>query len=270
MRTIGIVVVGLSAAVLSFETWVQVAQSIGFTAHWSIALPLHGPVLSFWIAWLYPVAIDCFAMLVTREWMRSRPKSALRAWARANSIGAIVLSYGGQAAYHAFGGHRPPTLYVIFMSGMPPLIVGLVVHLFTMPGSIEPTEVVRPKRTTAVQRTITPAVDQRTGPVDPPAQPVQDGPPEPPPTKPTRTTGPPRPRHGLHVVQGAVAAMADQIDAEYPDHIPSRRDVMDHFKWRSAAQTGAAIKHVRTKRAAPDQSITEDATSDDLDHELAV
>lgn len=247
MRTTGIVVVGLSAAILSFETWVQVAQSIGFTAHWSIGL-WSGLTVHFWIAWLYPVAIDCFAMLVTREWMRSKADSARLKWARANSIGAIVLSYGGQAAYHAFGGNQPPTAYVIFMSGMPPLIVGLVVHLFTMPGAIETTGVVRPKRAIVVRQTTAPAVDQTNGPTEPPAPPVQAGPVEPMPTKPVQTKAVGRPRHGLHVVHGVVAGMADQIADEWPDQIPSRADVMKHFGWRSASQTSEAIKSVRTKR----------------------
>lgn len=264
LRTIGIVVVGLSAAVLSFQTWVQVAQSIGFTSHWSMTTWTGGPKPAFWIAWLYPVAIDCFAMLVTREWMRSKPDSSLRAWARANSIGAIVLSYGGQAAYHAFEGSKPPVAYVIFMGGMPPLIVGLVVHLYTKQGAIETTPVVRTKRTAKPARITgpTPAAgpDQTivvqptirtTGPDDDGGPSGGIGPDHTTPTPGPRTNGPSRPRT-LHVVHGVVPQMADQLDRAFPDQVPARRTVMDQLGWKSAAQASAAINLVRERRAATD------------------
>jgi hypothetical protein len=254
VRTIGIIVVGLAAAVLSFQTWVLVAQSVGFTAHWAVTLWPNGPHLAFWIAWLYPVAIDCFAMLVTREWMRSLPNSSLRAWARANSIGAILLSYGGQAAYHAFEGSRPPVLFVIFMGGMPPLVVGLVVHLYTKAGRVEAQPNARPKRAAQPK----PSPTGHAGPPSPPPT-AQPNPPigadaQPPsaPAQPITAAGPaqrPRAARRLHVVGGIVGEMAQAIADEYPDHIPSRGKVKERFGWKSNAQTDQAIQLVRDQRA---------------------
>lgn len=126
----GLAVVGFAAAVLSFQTWDLIAVAVGFTAHWTIPHTSHG----LWIAWLYPVAIDWFAVVVTRVWLRARRGSDVAKFARWNSIGAILLAFGAQAVYHAMSALRWDIAeawpFVILVGGLPPALVGLVVHLY--------------------------------------------------------------------------------------------------------------------------------------------
>lgn len=258
----GTLAVGLAAAVLSFQIWVQLAKAIGFTAHWTINVGLF--VVGLWIAWLYPVAIDVYALLVTREWLRSAPGSRLRKWAKANSIGVIVLSFLGQGAFHAFAGHRPPALFVVLMGGMPPLVVGLTVHLYTMRGQGEGAAPVKVRRRPKRARRSTEFGAQ----VERPAVPVQDRP-----TRPAVRTSP-RSSQVVHMVWSpTIRAMAGHLDRHYRDEtdqpveIPSRRKVQAEmesnpgdWKWTSAGQVDQAIKAARAIREAGRSSDDEEAT----------
>jgi hypothetical protein len=135
----GMAAVGAAAAVLSFQTWVRIAEAVGYTAHWHPQVPLGfgtGLHLGFavWISCLYPVAIDVYAVVVTRIWLKARRGSEVARFARANSLGAIGLSVASQGAYHAMVAAQwnvsEAWPFVILASSFPPVIVGLVVHLY--------------------------------------------------------------------------------------------------------------------------------------------
>lgn len=258
----GMLVVGLAAAVLSFQIWVQLAQAVGFTAHWSISV--FGLSLAFWIAWLYPVAIDVYALLVTREWLRSAPGSRLRKWAKTNSIGAIGLSFLGQGAFHAFAGDQPPAWFVIAMGGMPPLIVGLTVHLYTMRGQVEESEPVQVRQADQLRSSAAPKpVRKQPTTVDDPVQ-TADDPVQSPRSKTNANGGRSTKRSGPAVQMvwsPTIRAMADHLDRHYRDQngrpieIPARRKVQaamevnpGGMKWSSAGQVDQAIKAARSIR----------------------
>lgn len=261
----GMLAVGGAAAVLSFQIWVQLAQAVGFTAHWTI--PATG--INLWIAWLYPIAIDVYALLVTREWLRSAPGSRLRKWAKTNSIGAIGLSFLGQGAFHAFDGRTPPTWFVVAMGGMPPLVVGLTVHLYTMRGRGEgaaPIKVARPKR--ANRMVPSPAGPVHAEVVQPVIEPDQR------PSVDRRSAGrgvvrelrpayPVVAQSGGPVVDRMVAQLAGAFDQVPLDQLPGRRPLMAHFGWTSAATAAKAIGRYRATREVdqPAEQTTEDDDS---------
>jgi hypothetical protein len=125
----GMVIVGVAAAVLSFSTWVHLAEAVGFDGRATI----FGVTLR--LAWLLPIAIDCYTVTVIRVWLRSPAGSAVLAYAKANALAAIVLSVAGQAAFHAFSaaGVRMVNLwwFAIIVGGIPPALLGLVMDLYT-------------------------------------------------------------------------------------------------------------------------------------------
>lgn len=128
------VVVGLAAAVLSFSTWVQLAESVGFGATWTLEPPL-GPTLTVRLAWLLPLAVDCYTLTVIRVWLNLPPTSDVVRYAKGNAVGAIVLTVLAQAVYHAFAaaGFDKADLwwFAIVIGGIPPLLLGLVMDLYT-------------------------------------------------------------------------------------------------------------------------------------------
>jgi hypothetical protein len=125
----GMVIVGVAAAVLSFSTWVHLAEAVGFGSRCTIL----GVTLR--LAWLLPIAIDCYTVTVIRVWLRSPAGSAVLTYAKANALAAIVLSVAGQAAFHAFSaaGVKMVNLwwFAIIIGGIPPALLGLVMDLYT-------------------------------------------------------------------------------------------------------------------------------------------
>lgn len=128
-------IVGCAAAMLSFDTWVRLAQSVGFTATLNA-----GPVRVH-IAWLLPLAVDVYAYTATRIWLTTPNRTAARYAAR-NAVGAIALSVAGNALFHAYDSAgwviRDSPVVVIAIGGIPPLLLGLVVHLHTLINRTEP------------------------------------------------------------------------------------------------------------------------------------
>lgn len=127
------VIVGIAAAVLSFDTWVNLAQAVGFKAATTNGFNLGIPIR---IAWLLPIAVDVYALIATRIWIQGHADSRVNRYAAANSVGAIALSVSGNAIYHLFVAvgwkiqDCPPV--VIAVGGVPPLLIGLVVHMHTL------------------------------------------------------------------------------------------------------------------------------------------
>lgn len=72
VRSVGLAAVFLSAALLSFDTLNRLALAVGWTGSWSVA------DLDLRLSWLLPVAIDCYAWLTVREWLRGSAPNAVR------------------------------------------------------------------------------------------------------------------------------------------------------------------------------------------------
>lgn len=128
LNSVGMFIVGFAAAVLSFNTWVRLAEAIGFTAF--VGLP--GGV-TVRIAWLYPLAVDVYAFAASRMWLSGGSGSVVTRYASRNAIGAIGLSVVGNALFHGFSAAgwviKDSPVLVILIGGIPPLLLGLVVHL---------------------------------------------------------------------------------------------------------------------------------------------
>lgn len=132
----GMAVVGVAAAVLSFSTWVQLAETVGFTQTTTIDMPFTTDELVLRIAWLLPLAVDCYALTVIRVWLNSPHGSGVVRYAKGNAIGAIVLTVAAQAVYHAVtvaDQVKPADLwpFAVVIGGIPPLLLGLVMDLYT-------------------------------------------------------------------------------------------------------------------------------------------
>jgi hypothetical protein len=83
---LGLFVSALSAAVSSFAGLHALALSTGWHP---------------WAAPLFPLTVDCYALTAVRVWLaRSTRSGRARRFARANAVGAILLSVLGNATWH--------------------------------------------------------------------------------------------------------------------------------------------------------------------------
>src|SRR4051812_43278511 len=83
--------VASAAAVMSFAAWSGLAGQVGITGHLG----------KLSLSWLLPVAVDAYALTATRVWLHVQHISeSTRQWAARNAMGAIVLSFAGNALYH--------------------------------------------------------------------------------------------------------------------------------------------------------------------------
>ncbi|MBT2367146.1 DUF2637 domain-containing protein [Streptomyces sp. ISL-10] len=84
------------------------------------------------LSWLLPLTIDAYAMTAVRVWLgKSTRNDQARAWAKANAIGAIVLSVAGNAVDHAIAARVIPVGWplIVAVSAVPPIVLGLLVHM---------------------------------------------------------------------------------------------------------------------------------------------
>ncbi|MFE0037435.1 DUF2637 domain-containing protein [Streptomyces sp. NPDC059015] len=84
------------------------------------------------LSWLLPLTIDAYAMTAVRVWLgKSTRNDHARSWAKANAIGAIVLSVAGNAVDHAIAAGVFPVgwLLIVAVSAVPPIVLGLLVHM---------------------------------------------------------------------------------------------------------------------------------------------
>lgn len=127
----GVSVVALAAAVMSFASWADLAALVGIRQH-------SGHV---YLCWLMPVAIDAYAFTTARVWLRSDVASdRTRTYARRTSVGAIAMSVSGNALYHlivAIEFDQSPwwPVVVVVVSGLPALQLGLALHLAALMSS---------------------------------------------------------------------------------------------------------------------------------------
>lgn len=114
---LGLFVSAVSAAVGSFEGLRSLAAATGWTD---------------WQAPLFPLTVDCYAMTSVRVWLaRSTRSERARRFARANAVGAILLSVLGNATWHLVAADLVTVTWVVvvLVGAIPPIVLGLVAHL---------------------------------------------------------------------------------------------------------------------------------------------
>jgi Protein of unknown function (DUF2637) len=123
---LGMAVVAVAAAVLSFDSLWGLARLAG------IGLP-----------WLLPVAIDAYALTATRIWLQLAPTERARRYARWNTFAAITCSIIGNAAYHGFtaagihslGPSGRGWLVAVAVAAVAPAALYAVAHLWSLVSS---------------------------------------------------------------------------------------------------------------------------------------
>lgn len=113
----GMTLVGLAAAASSFSGLFDLARRTGWL---------------LWLCALLPLTVDAYAMTATRVWLaKSTCNAYARRWAKANAIGAITVSVAGNAVDHAVaaGVFRMVWPLVVAVSAIPPIVLGLLVHM---------------------------------------------------------------------------------------------------------------------------------------------
>jgi uncharacterized protein DUF2637 len=115
--SLGIAVSATSAAVSSFSGLYSLSLATGWHP---------------WIAPLYPLTIDAWALTATRVWLAvSITSPQARRFARRCAVTAILFSVGGNAVWHLLAAHGIAMSWVIVLAvgAMPPAVLGLIAHL---------------------------------------------------------------------------------------------------------------------------------------------
>lgn len=122
---LGIVVVGLAAAILTFTTLRGLAQLVGFRDVLFGVLPS---------AWLLPVTIDAAGVVAARVWLRRLGPPAAVTFARWLTWACILGSVAGNAGAHVLAEFAitPPWWVVVLVTAVPAATLGAVVHLGTL------------------------------------------------------------------------------------------------------------------------------------------
>lgn len=132
----GLVVVGVAAAVLSFDTINSLAEAAGFSASHAFRIVGTGAHLTLRISWLVPVAVDAFGLLATMAWLTPTFTAEIREYARWIAIADIALSAVLNAMYHGMkaAGWDISACWpvVIGVGAIPPVFVALALHLGSM------------------------------------------------------------------------------------------------------------------------------------------
>lgn len=116
---LGLAVVLVAAAVLSFDALRGLALAV--------AIPPH-------LAWLLPVAVDAGAAVSCATWLggRTRPDAARFAGGLTWALLAVtVVGNAGQLGMHAHG-VVPPWWVAVAVGSIPPAVVGATVHLVVL------------------------------------------------------------------------------------------------------------------------------------------
>lgn len=113
-------VAGAAAAVASFAALYELARHTGWP---------------WYTAWLYPLTIDSYAVAALRVWLgRGTRSGKARRRAAGAAVLAIIWSVAGNAAFHAAVAHVYVITWwmVVAVSATPPVVLGLVSHLFAL------------------------------------------------------------------------------------------------------------------------------------------
>lgn len=130
VRSIGLAAVFLSAALLSFDTLNRLALAVGWTGTWSVA------ELDLRLSWLLPVAIDCYAWLTVREWLRGSSGARRTRYAARSARVALGLTMAANALFHAFEALHwslaDNAVAAIVVGAIPPFLAERVAVMFTL------------------------------------------------------------------------------------------------------------------------------------------
>jgi len=113
---LGVGVVALAAAVLSFSSLQALAVRAGYT-----------PAL----AALLPLAIDAQAVVATRAWLTAGASDRVYRYARALALAAVAGSVAGNAGQHAMTAAHAATPWwvVVAIASVPPVALAATAHL---------------------------------------------------------------------------------------------------------------------------------------------
>lgn len=116
LTRVGLGVVALAAAVLSFAALTQLGCRAGLDAE---------------LAPLLPLGIDAAAVVATRAWMRLERRHPARRYAQCVALTAVVLSVAGNAGEHAMDTYQLATPWWVLTSAsaVPPLLLAATAHL---------------------------------------------------------------------------------------------------------------------------------------------
>lgn len=113
---LGVGVVALAAAVLSFSSLQDLAERAGYTPR---------------LAALLPLAIDAQAVVATRAWLATGTAERARRYARALALAAVAGSVAGNAGQHAMAAANAATPWwvVVAIASVPPVALAATAHL---------------------------------------------------------------------------------------------------------------------------------------------
>lgn len=119
---LGIGVVGVAAAILTFTTLRALAETVGFRES------LFGALQS---AWLLPVTIDAAGVVAARVWLRGTAAQEAVDFARKLTWVCISASVLGNAGQHLMAelAIEPPWWVIVLVTAVPPAMLGASVHL---------------------------------------------------------------------------------------------------------------------------------------------
>lgn len=123
---LGVGVVALAAAVLSFDSLRALAERAGY-----------GTAL----AALLPLAVDAQAVVATRAWLSPATPARARRYARTLALSAVAGSVTGNAGEHAMAaaGVAAPWWVVVAIASVPPVALAATAHLAALLAVHRPT-----------------------------------------------------------------------------------------------------------------------------------
>lgn len=133
--TVAIWGVGIVAAVASWSGWVGLAERAGFDQ--AFGMDLWSWHVQPSVSWIYGICVDLFAAAAVRIWMTAHwstksTRNTARGWAF-TTIGIGVLANSTYHVLDALNVHAPIPIIILF-SAVPPIMLGVVVHLAVMYG----------------------------------------------------------------------------------------------------------------------------------------
>ncbi len=128
------------------DPWVALGMTVSATsAAISSFSGLHSLALATgwhpWVASLFPLTIDAWAMTATRVWLAGSTRSArARDFARRCAVAAILFSVAGNAVWHLIGAHLLGVGWAVVLAvgAVPPVVLGLVSHLAALRKLVDP------------------------------------------------------------------------------------------------------------------------------------
>lgn len=146
---LGMSVVAIAAAVLSFASLQDLAQRAGYPPG---------------LAALLPIAIDAQAVVATRAWLAATTPPRGRRYARTLALSAVGLSVVGNAGQHAMAAvtMATPWWVVVAIASVPPIALAATAHLAALLARQS-----TPNPSTAERSTVEVSADAAAADVDP-------------------------------------------------------------------------------------------------------